>query len=314
MSHRARTSSPQVPPQELVSLYRAALAQGVTLEALEEKIARFSTRSQVTAQIEAQDDKHKVESLKRKLPLVVRLGALALPLVFVSVGLFLLGSALIPIASSYVSTLPMQSSTLKSPIPPEEVLDITPFIVAQAQSESTGRRQEPVILDTPLDFTNLSNWFSEDELKGDKLTKREEEYTLDIPKLNIKNAKVGIGGTDLDKSLIQYPGTAEPGQFGAPVIFGHSVLPQFYNPSEKNPRRYNSIFTTIPTLKNGDEVFITHEGVQYKYVIRSRSVVKPTDVHILSQQYDARQLKLVTCWPLGTYAERIVMTAELVAQ
>ena len=212
----------------------------------------------------------------------------------------------------------VQLSQLISPIPQEQVMDVTPLVVTQVQAyEETTYNTTPKIIDIELDYTNLNNWFQ--PANGEKLafgndSIPEDEYTIDIPKLNVSNAVVKMGGTDLNKSLIAYPGTAKPGEKGAPVVFGHSVLRQFYNPSEKNSRRYNSIFSTIMTLKNGDEIFVTHEGVKYTYIVQEKTEVKPTDVYILAQQYDAARLKLVTCTPEGTYLRRGVVTAQLVSK
>ena len=172
------------------------------------------------------------------------------------------------------------------------------------------------MIDEELNYTKLNTWFtgSLPELAAGQAQRPDivKEFTLDIPSLDIYNAEVKIGGTDLNSSLISYEGTALPGNPGAPVIFGHSVLRQFYNPSEKNPRRYNSIFSTIMTMKNGDEIFVTYDGVKYRYIVQEKAEVQPEDVYILTQQYDARQLKLVTCTPEGTYLRRGVVTAQLV--
>ena len=171
-----------------------------------------------------------------------------------------------------------------------------------------------MILDQALDFTDLSNWFNEDLEVAELATSEFVEYSLDIPSLNISNAKVRVGGNDLNQSLIHYPGTGLPGQLGAPVIFGHSVLRQFYNPSEKNPRRYNSIFSKIMLLEKGDKIYLTKDGVKYTYLVQSRTEVKPDDTFILAQRYDVRQLKLVTCTPEGTTLRRGVVTAQLVKE
>jgi len=66
------------------------------------------------------------------------------------------------------------------------------------------------------------------------------------------------------------------------------------------------------TLKNGDEIFVTYDGIKYRYLVQEKTEVQPEDVYILTQQYDARQLKLVTCTPEGTYLRRGVVTAQLV--
>ena len=160
----------------------------------------------------------------------------------------------------------------------------------------------------------MSNWFDEQSDDFASLNYEVEEYRLDIPSLNVSNTKVRVGGSDLNKSLIQYPGTALPGEPGAPVIFGHSVLRQFYNPSEKNPRRYSSIFSKIMTLKNGDKIYLTYNNVKYTYQVQSNTEVQPTDTFILAQRYDVRQLKLVTCVPEGTVLRRGIVIAQLVKE
>ena len=246
------------------------------------------------------------------------MGALLLPIAFIVFGMYLVGSAVMPIFGHYLWGLSeVQIGQLVSPIPTEQVMEVTPLVVTQVQAQEDGYSNTPKIIDVELDYTNLSNWF--DSQMADQLAFAAEksdapqEFTIDIPKVNVSNAVVKIGGTDLNKSLIAYPGTAKPGEFGAPVVFGHSVLRQFYNPSEKNPRRYTSIFSTIMTLQKGDEIFITYDGVKYTYIVQEKSEVKPSDVYILAQQYDTQRLKLVTCTPEGTYLRRGVITAQLVS-
>ncbi len=307
-----------IPKHELVGLYRQALLSGVPLDKIEDKVHRLVNRAEVSENVEEKDDKVRSTKLKKQLPSIVRYGALLVPLFFVGVGVFLVGSAVIPIISYYLTTLPgLQASNLTTPIPREQVLDITPLVIAQngiAQAQTASAlTSEPVIIDTELDYTNLSNWFS-DSLPSTLETQAEAKtFILDIPSLKITNAEVTMGGTDLSKSLIQFPGTADPGELGSPVIFGHSVLRQFYNPSEKNPKRYTSIFSTIMTMKKGDEIFVTYAGVKYRYVVQDKIEVKPADTFILNQRYDNRTLKLVTCTPEGTYLRRGVVIAQLVA-
>lgn len=306
-----KSTTATIPQAELVALYRKALAAGVPLEQLETKVSTMAARMTVTERVEAREEVQKTETIKRKIPRAVRYGAFVLPVLFITMGLFLVGNAVVPILAYYVSTFPgIASSSLTAPVPPEQVLDINPVVYASSGEGMSVGRAEPTIINTELDYTNLSNWFSGQNASLGNET--QETYILDIPSLNISNAEVTIGGTDLNHSLIQYPGTALPGEAGAPVIFGHSVLRQFYNPSEKNSRRYNSIFSTIMTLKKGDEIFVTHDGVKYTYVVQDKTEVKPEDTYILNQKYDSSQLKLVTCTPEGTYLRRGVVVAQLV--
>ena len=156
------------------------------------------------------------------------------------------------------------------------------------------------------DLTYPQNWFPTAVPK----TKRETKithYTLSIPKFKIENATVEIDGKSLGKSLIQYPGTALPGEIGASVIFGHSILPQFFN-----PKNYMSIFSLIPTMQLGDEIIIKFDGITYTYRVIDKIEVKPDNISVLEQPYDNEYLRLITCTPPGTYLRRGVVTATLV--
>jgi LPXTG-site transpeptidase (sortase) family protein len=298
---------------ELIELYRKALRTKVPLGEVESEVKKYVTRMSVSTSTEKVLEKKEEHKLASAIPLAVRWGAFFLPLLFIAVGLFLVGNAVVPILSYYFQELPIaQATRLTSPIPLDQVLDVTPVMVVQA-AEQEKRPVEPKVIDTELDFTNLSNWFSPEVVaKLSQEENAEDEFFIDIPAVKIEKARVKIGGTNLNENLIAYPGTALPGNPGAPVVFGHSVLRQFYYPSYKNPKRYTSIFSYIMTLKKGDQIIVTYKDVSYTYIVTDKTEVKPEDVYILSQQYDSRQLKLVTCVPEGTYLRRGVVTAQLV--
>lgn len=314
--------------RELIRLYREALLREGSYEGLEEKVTNKLTRMMVAQKIEEEIDEKQTNALANALPRLVRFGANMLPVMLIFVGVMLLGSAVMPVVGYYVKTLPQaRAEKLVLPIPQENVLDVTPLVVAQSSSEdylsideaeaTSKAKRGPVIVDAQLDFTNLSNWF-DDQMASELvnrtslLARQSGEYILEIPDLGIENAVVTIGGVDLEESLIQYPGTSLPGKPGAPVIFGHSLLRQFYNPKESNPRRYNTIFSTIMTLEKGDKIYLNYGDVRYTYVVENKTEVKPSDTFILSQDYGVRQLKLVTCTPEGTYLRRGVVTAQLI--
>ena len=306
--------------KQLLALYRQAVREGVSLKDLDKKVAYFSKRSQANKKGELAFEKKHKQKLWSRLPLIIKIGAGFLPLALIIIGFVLAGSAVWPILSSYLPSQNARAEELLAPIPRSQVMDSTPLVIAEAkifdENESFGEEliNEPIILDQALDFTDLNNWFVGDLGEDSQAASEFVEYSLDIPSLKISNAKVRVGGTDLNKSLIQYPGTALPGQSGAPVIFGHSVLRQFYNPSEKNPKRYNSVFSTIMTLDKGDKIYLTYNNVKYTYSVQSQTEVKPDDTFILAQRYDARQLKIVTCTPEGTTLRRGVVTAQLVKE
>jgi len=322
MAHRQTIPVNQA---ELIQFYRRALLAGVSLDQLDKKVQKLLERNHTTQKQERVDDGVRDKRFMSSLPKAVRLGAVLLPIVLIGMGVTLVGSAVMPIFGYYLSTVPeMRATDLLVPIPRENVLDVTPLVITEAQASDdrpvdvdAEGGMNPIIVDTKLDYTNLTNWFGESGLP--QLAKQTgddeqiQEYRLDIPKLDVTNALVVVGGDNLNNSLIQYQGTALPGKSGAPVIFGHSVLRQFYNPKESNPRRYTSIFSKIMTLQKGDKIFVTVGNAQYTYAVQDKTEVKPTDTFILAQRYDAKQLKLVTCVPEGTYLRRGVITAQLIA-
>lgn len=230
------------------------------------------------------------------------------PFFLMGTGVFLLVSVVFPILTSEINrSTTFQAGATENlsetelamdAISPREYLLPTPI-------------PTPIIVSDTLDFTDLSNWFPDSVLPIVE-PKEEKRYLISIPKVNIEDAEVVVGGKELDDHLIQYPGTSLPGDFGAPVIFGHSVLRSFYNPAKSNPRRYISIFSKIMTLSKGDEILVKEDGILYRYQVLSKTEVQPTDLFILEQQRDSRLLKLVTCVPEGTYLRRGVVTAVLV--
>lgn len=160
-----------------------------------------------------------------------------------------------------------------------------------------------------FDSTKASNWFEggvkEDQFKESTIS----YYNISIPKLKITTAVVSIGGEDLSKSLIQYPGTALPGKKGNAVIFGHSILPQFFNPKD-----YLAIFSTLPTLDKGDKVSISYDGVVYNYQVENKVEVSPTDLQVLEQDMSDSFITLVTCVPPGhpLKPRRLIVRARIV--
>ena len=209
-------------------------------------------------------------------------------------GVVILTGVIYPIVS-YNSTYSQNYSKLISPITntSEKVQGVVTTTVTNAQ----------------VDYTQASNWFPGGAKKEDFSTSKVDFYTISIPRLKISSATVAIGGEDLSISLIQYPGTALPGKRGNSVIFGHSVLPIFYN-----PKNYISIFSLLPTVKIGDLIYIDYDGVSYTYKIETMFEVMPTDIQVLDQDSTDSFLTLVTCVPPGDPGDpkRLIVRARVV--
>ena len=172
----------------------------------------------------------------------------------------------------------------------------------------------PIVTDRPvpklesLDYTRASNWFVDASTEEDFATSGVANYTLSIPKLGIESARVNIDGEDLTKNLIQYPGTARPGKEGNTVVFGHSILPQFFN-----PKNYTAIFSTLPDLEKGDSINIEYDGVSYVYIVQDMFEVRPTDIYVLDQGQNDSYLSVITCVPPGhpLKPRRLVVRAKI---
>ncbi len=175
---------------------------------------------------------------------------------------------------------------------------ISPVVLASSGIVSNSSNAQ-------LTLQNANLWFP--TLPQKKVVTPVNSYKLSIPKLKILDAAVLIAGDDLMKSLIHYGGTGLPGEYGNAIVFGHSTLPQFFNPKD-----YKTIFSTIPTLKEGDDIFVVYDGVTYRYQVISLTVLQPTDLSGLEQRFDDSYLTLVTCVPPGTYWQRLYVKSRLI--
>ena len=111
---------------------------------------------------------------------------------------------------------------------------------------------------------------------------------------------------ELKKWVVRYPWTAEPGQEGNVFIFWHSSN----YPWVKS--QYNSVFALLDKLEIGDEIIIYYFQKKYVYTVKEQAIVKPGDVKTLeSRDHSKKELSLMTCWPVGTTLERIIVFAEL---
>ncbi|HEX7543091.1 MAG TPA: sortase [Patescibacteria group bacterium] len=157
------------------------------------------------------------------------------------------------------------------------------------------------------DYTQASIWFPASPQLNQLSQLAVKEYTLSIPKLNIEKARVVVGGEDLAKSLVHYLPQSLPGEYGNVAIFGHSTLPQLYNPKD-----YKTIFTYLSSLEKGDKIYVNVGEYEYQYEVMTLFIVQPKDISVLEQRKDDSYLTLITCEPPGTWLERLVVTAKLV--
>lgn len=155
-----------------------------------------------------------------------------------------------------------------------------------------------------VDYTDARNWFP--DFKREPSSKNLSSYTLSIPKVGINNAIVSTTDYDLGKHLVNYGDTAIPPLSGTAVIFGHSTLPQLFNPKD-----YKTIFATLYKLEAGDEIIANVSGVAYTYIVYNIAVVDPDDISVFAQNYNDSYITLVTCTPPGTTWKRLLIKTRL---
>jgi sortase A len=140
-------------------------------------------------------------------------------------------------------------------------------------------------------------------------------FNIKVPKLKINSAIVttdvlsdneDIYKPVLLKSLAHYKGTAYPGEEGNVVVYGHSILPVFYNPNN-----YLSIFSTLDSLSAEDEISLSWGQKSYTYKVEGIEVVDPSDTRVLRYK-NGKTLTLVTCVPPGYTTRRLLVFARLV--
>src|SRR3990167_3496164 len=216
-------------------------------------------------------------------------------------GIILMLWAFYPVVSFELYSKLFITNGFSTPIPPEsgreQANNNEGLILGQNISDSNNLR----------DFTKASAWFPSSSIVIDQKALNVKQYLLSIPKLNIEKANVLVGGDDLKKSLIQFVPTSLPGENGNVVILGHSTLPQLYNTKD-----YKTIFTYLPSLKEGDQVEVKLGDQTFVYKVYEMIVVKPDKVSVLNQKFDDSYLTLITCVPPGTYWNRLIVKAKLV--
>lgn len=108
----------------------------------------------------------------------------------------------------------------------------------------------------------------------------------------------------LRNGVVHYPSTAKPGQIGNVFITGHS---SYYFWDEG---KYKDVFALLHDLKVNDEFVLYWDQKKYFYKINERKVVAPKDTSVLQQPGDKKIATLMTCTPIGTTLNRLILVAE----
>ncbi|MDD3303178.1 MAG: sortase [Candidatus Gracilibacteria bacterium] len=136
-----------------------------------------------------------------------------------------------------------------------------------------------------------------------------------IPLIDIKNRTVSgqnelndIFMKELENGVIRYPGSVKPGEIGNTFIFGHSSnFPWIKG-------EYNDVFSLLDNVGINDEVVVYYNQKKFVYKINKKNIISPGNVSIFKGNKTKAQVMIMTCRPIGTTLNRLVLTGELVKE
>lgn len=136
-----------------------------------------------------------------------------------------------------------------------------------------------------------------------------------IPLVNVENKQVtnvkeleDVFMEELAKWVIRYPGSWIPGEEWNMFVFWHSSNFPWIKWD------YNDVFAILDKVVFNDEVIVYYWQKKYIYKIREKTVIKPGDVSILKRNKWKSEITLMTCYPIGTSINRLLVIWELVKE
>ncbi|MEK7461375.1 MAG: sortase [Patescibacteria group bacterium] len=176
----------------------------------------------------------------------------------------------------------------------------------------------PKLQDAPIQLINLKDrpadyLDSTIQIPGYSLADLGDNQLL-IPKIKVKAPIIWGSETDetsmlasLQQGVAHYGFSARPDEGrGNVFLTGHSSY-FFWDKGQ-----YKTIFANLDRLETGDQIALTYQGVVYLYQVREKKVVKPTDFEVTNAT-DTPTLSLMTCVPVGTNLNRLVVQADLIS-
>lgn len=136
---------------------------------------------------------------------------------------------------------------------------------------------------------------------------------LVIPKTKVVAPIIWNSGTDekamlasLQKGVAHYSFTSTPNATSGNVfITGHSSNYWW------DKGKYNTVFALLDKLKPGDRAYIQYENKIYIYKVAKSVTVRPSNLTIANETKKPT-LSLMTCTPVGTSLNRLVVQFDLV--
>lgn len=133
-------------------------------------------------------------------------------------------------------------------------------------------------------------------------------FNIKIPKIDVEAPiLVGIDPTNkeaydssLNNGVALMQGSSLPGMKGNIFIYGHS--------SSTVSSPYEKIFASLNDLGSKDEINIYYKGRDLIYAVVEKKIIDKDDFSVL-QPTTEETLTLMTCWPIGTSKQRLVVVS-----
>ncbi len=163
-------------------------------------------------------------------------------------------------------------------IRPSHNVSATPIIVDPSQTGNIGPEPKVII---PKINVEAPVVFDEPSIDDDKVQKA------------------------LERGVLHYGTTPNPGEEGNSVIFGHS------SSNILNSGDYKFAFLLLKSLENGDTFYVQKDGKRYVYKVYNKFITSPDDVSVLDPPKGRKAIStLITCDPPGFSTNRLIVQAE----
>ncbi|MDQ3706867.1 MAG: class D sortase [Chloroflexota bacterium] len=187
--------------------------------------------------------------------------------------------------------MPTATATVRVTASPEA--EATATFVSEVLPPMLGGGSEPTTTVTPGTGATPAPTVSPEALLPNRL--RIPVMFLDSA---VHEVTVNMGEWEVSPMDVgHHEGTANPGEVGNVVLAGHRDI-------------NSALFRELDRLQPGDEVFVSNDLGEYRYLVEESLVVSPDYVQVMDPTDDKR-LTLITCTPPGLATQRLVVIAKL---
>ena len=145
---------------------------------------------------------------------------------------------------------------------------------------------------------NFTQKLKEDKKEDTETTLGDGIALIDIPSVNISSVIVsGVGKEQIRHYIGHFEDTAMPGESGNFCIAGHSSTV------------YNNVFNNLKNINLNDEIKIRTSDGEFTYLVSEIFETEPTNVGVLNQNNDLKEMTIVTCTNGGK--DRLIVKGNL---